>query len=125
VQFTFASLPAALPHVRAARVRAIAVGSAKRVAVLPNVPTVAEVALPGFDISAWNGVLAPRATPPAIVSKLNAEVRRIAALPDMKERAAAQGAELATNSPQEFTRFIEAQIVKWAGVAKSSGMNAN
>lgn len=125
VQFTFASLPAALPHVRAARVRAIAVGSTKRVAVLPNVPTVAEVALPGFDISAWNGVLAPRATPPAIVSKLNTEICRIAALPDMKERAAAQGAELATDSPEEFTRFIEAQIVKWAGVVKSSGMNAN
>ena len=124
-QFTFASLPAALPHVRASRVRAIAVGSAKRSPVLPNVPTVAESALPGFDISAWNGIIAPRATPRAIIDKLNAEMRRVAALSDMKERAAAQGAELVTNTPEEFTHFIEAQIVKWAGVVKSSGMKAN
>lgn len=121
-QMTFASLPAALPHVRAGRVRALAMGSAKRTPVLPDVPTVAESALPGFDVSAWNGMLAPRKTPPGIVSRLNAEMRRIAENSEAKERAAAQGAELTWQTPEEFEAFLTAQIAKWGKVVRAAGV---
>lgn len=124
-QFTFASLPAVLPHVQSGRVRAIAVGSAKRSPTLPDVPTVTETALPGFDVSAWNGILAPRGTPRAIVDRLNAEVGRIAKLADVKERAASQGAELATETPEYFGNYVKAQVEKWGRVVRSSGMKAD
>jgi len=125
VQMTFASLPAALPHVRAGRVRALAVGSAKRSPALPGLPTVAETALPGFDVSAWNGILAPRGTPRVIVDRLNQELRRIVQLPEVRERAAAQGAELVTSTPGEFAAYIKAQIAKWAKVVESAGVRAD
>jgi tripartite-type tricarboxylate transporter receptor subunit TctC len=124
-QFTFASLPAALPHVQAGRVRALAIGSAKRSPTLPNLPTVSESALPGFDVSAWNGVLAPRGTPRVIVDKLNRDIRRIAELADVKERAAAQGAELAVDTPEEFGAHIKAEIAKWGKLVRASHMRAD
>ena len=124
-QFTFASLPAALPHVQSNRVRAIAIGSAKRSPTLPDLPTVAETALPGFDVSAWNGILAPRGTPRDVVMKLNAEIARIAKLPDVKERAASQGAEMTTETPEYFGNYIKAQVEKWGKVVRSSGMKAD
>jgi tripartite-type tricarboxylate transporter receptor subunit TctC len=122
VQMTFASLPAALPMVRAGRVRALAVGAARRTPVLPDLPTVAEAALPGFDVSAWNGVLAPRATPVPVIKRLNQEVRRIAQLSATNERAASQGAELSTTTPEAFTAFIKAQIAKWKQVVDFAGI---
>ncbi|MGE5522522.1 MAG: tripartite tricarboxylate transporter substrate binding protein [Rhodospirillaceae bacterium] len=124
-QFTFASLPAALPHVQANRVRALAIGSAKRSPALPNLPTVAESALPGFDVSAWNGLLAPRGTPRAIVDKLNREMHRVAELADVKERAASQGAELAVDTPEQFGAHIKAEIAKWGKLVRASQMKAD
>ena len=124
-QLTFASLPAALPHVQSGRVRALAIGSAKRSPTLPNLPTVAESGLPGFDVSAWNGILAPRGTPRAIVDKLNAEIHRIAQLSEVKKRAAEQGAELAVDTPEQFGTYIKAQIEKWGKVVRASGMRAD
>ncbi len=121
-QMTFATVPAALPMVKNNRARAIAVGSVKRSGALPNVPTVAEAGLPGFDVSAWNGVMAPAGTPPAIIKKLNGEMQRVAALAEIKERAAVQGAELATTTPQEFTRHLQAEIVKWGKLVRESGL---
>jgi tripartite-type tricarboxylate transporter receptor subunit TctC len=125
VQMTFASLPAALPHIRAGRVRALAVGSARRSPALPDLPTVAEAALPGFDVSAWNGILAPRGTPRAVVDRLNQELRRISQLPEIRERAAAQGAELVTSTPGEFATYIQAQIAKWGKVVGVAGVRAD
>jgi tripartite-type tricarboxylate transporter receptor subunit TctC len=124
-QMTFASLPAAMPHVQSGRMRALAIGSAKRTPALPDLPTVAEVALPGFDVSAWNGILAPRGTPRAIVERLNRELQRFAASTDMKERAATQGAELVSDTPEEFTAYIRAQIAKWAPVVRAAGVKAD
>jgi len=121
-QMTFATIPAALPHVKAGRVRALAIGSAKRSAVLPDVPTVSESGVPGFDVSAWNGLLAPHKTPSLIVSRLNAEVRRVSQLAEARERAAAEGAELAWQTPEDFGRYIAAQIQKWAKVVKAAGI---
>lgn len=125
VHLTFASMPAALPHVRSGRVRALAVGSAKRSPTLPDLPTVAETALPGFDVSAWNGILAPRGTPRAVVDRLNQELHRIIQLPEIRKRAAAQGAELVASTPDEFSAHIKAQIAKWAKVVEFAGMRAD
>ena len=121
-QMTFASVPAALPFVKSGRARAIALGSAKRSAALPDLPTVAESGLPGFDLSAWNGVMAPRGTPNAIIMQINREMRRIIEIPEIRERAAAQGADLVVNSPQEFTTYVQTQIQKWAKLVRESGM---
>ncbi len=122
VQFTFASLPAALPYINSGRVRALAMGSAKRAAALPDLPTVAEAGLPGFDVSAWNGILAPKGTPRAIILKINQQLQRIVQIPAAKERAAGQGAELFTDTPEAFTAHIRSQIVKWSKVVKASDM---
>lgn len=119
---TFATLPAALPHVKAGRVRALAVAAARRSPALPDLPTVAESALPGFDVSAWNGILGPRGTPPATVDRLNRELHRIVAIPEVRERALAQGAELMANTPEQFASHIKAEIAKWSKVVKSAGI---
>ncbi len=124
-QFTFASVPAALPFVKANRARAIAVGSAKRSIALPDLPTVAEAGLPGFDVSAWNGVMVPRGTPAAVVERLGAEMKRAVSLSDMKERAAVQGAELAWTTPQEFTSYLNGQVAKWGKLVREAGITAN
>jgi tripartite-type tricarboxylate transporter receptor subunit TctC len=83
---------------------------------------VAESGLPGFDLSAWNGVMAPRGTPNANIMQINREMRRIIEIPEIRERAAAQGADLVVNSPQEFTTYVQAQIQKWAKLVRESGM---
>jgi tripartite-type tricarboxylate transporter receptor subunit TctC len=124
-QLTFASIPAALPHVKAGRMRALALGSAKRSAVLPDLPTVAESAIPGFDISAWNGMMAPRRTAPHVVSRLNAEVRRISQNTEARERAATQGAELTWQTPEEFGAYLVAEMEKWGKVVKAAGVRAD
>lgn len=124
-QMTFASLPAALPFVKTNRARALAVGSAKRSPALPDIPTVAESGLPGFDVSAWNGVMAPRGTSAAIVDKLNHEMKRVSEMADVRKRADAQGAELTTSTPREFTTYLQSQIAKWANLVRASGMNNN
>ncbi len=124
-QMTFATVPAALPMVKSNRARAIAVGSVKRSGALPSIPTVAEAGLPGFDVSAWNGVMAPAGTPATIIKKLNGEMLRVAGLAEVKERAIVQGAELATTTPQEFTRHLQAEIVKWGKLVRESGLVNN
>lgn len=125
VQMSFVTMPSALPHVNAGRLRVLAIGSPKRAASLPDVPTVAESGLPGFDIGAWNGILAPAHTPPAIVNRLNAEIARMAQNPEAKERAANQGVELVGDTPQEFTAYIKTQIARFAKVVKATGMHAD
>lgn len=124
-QLTFASLPAALPFVKTGRARALAVGSAKRSPALPDIPTVSESGLPGFDVSAWNGVLAPRGTAAAITDRIHREMKRITEVAAIKERAAAQGAELVSTTPKEFTSYLQAQIAKWGKLVRDSGMVNN
>ena len=124
-QFTFASVPAALPFVKTGRARAIAVGSSKRSAALPDIPTVAESGLPGFDVNAWNGVMVPRGTPPAVIDRLGQEMKRVTTLAEIKDRASAQGAELTWTTPQEFTTYLNGQIAKWGKLVRESGMHSN
>jgi tripartite-type tricarboxylate transporter receptor subunit TctC len=120
VHLMFDPIPASIGHIRAGRLRALAVTSTKRLDVLPGVPTVAET-VPGFEITGWFGIGAPRNTPPAVIDRLNREVN--AALRDdkVKARFADFSAEPHHVSPAEFRRFIEAETEKWGKVVKSSG----
>ena len=118
----FDNLPSSLPHIRSGKLKALAVTSAQRSAVLPDVPTVEEAAgLKGFEASSWFGLLAPAGTPPDIVSRIQQEVAKSFHEPAIKEKLLSQGAIPGGMTPQEFTRFIDAEIKKWAGVVKASG----
>jgi tripartite-type tricarboxylate transporter receptor subunit TctC len=102
-------------------VRALAVTSLTRAPALPDVPTVAESGLPGFEASSWFGILAPAGTPPAIVAKLNTEIAKWLATPEAKEKLANQGANAAGGTPEDFAKHIAAETAKWAKVVKDSG----
>jgi tripartite-type tricarboxylate transporter receptor subunit TctC len=121
VQLMFDNLPPSLPQIKAGKLRALAVTSSTRAPALPDVPTMAEAGLPGFEASSWFGVLAPAGTPPAIVAKLNAEIARWLATPEAKERLSKQGADAAGGSPEDFVKHIAAETTKWAKVVKDSG----
>ena len=121
VQLMFDNLPPSLPQIKAGKLRALAVTSSTRAPALPDVPTVAEAGLPGFEASSWFGVLAPAGTPPAIVAKLNAEIAKWLTTPEAKEKLANVGANIASGTPEDFARHIQAETAKWAKVVKESG----
>ena len=120
-QFTFATLPAMMPFIKAGRLVAPAVTTAKRSPALPNVPTIAEAGLAGYDVSSWAGVVSPAGTPKAVINKLHAEIVAVLGNPTIRERLAAEGAEPIGNSPAEFSAFIAAELKKWAGAVKQAG----
>jgi tripartite-type tricarboxylate transporter receptor subunit TctC len=121
-QVMFDNLPSALPHIRSGRLKALAVTSAQRSPALPNVPTIEEAAnLKGFDASAWFGLLAPANTPREVVTRVQQDVVKILATPEMRERFAAQGAVPVGDTPAQFTAFIKSEIDKWTQVVKFSG----
>jgi tripartite-type tricarboxylate transporter receptor subunit TctC len=120
VQWRFSSIPPVLPHIRTARLRALAVTSAKRFSLLPDVPTVADT-LPGFEVDSWYGVFAPAGTPPAIIRKLNAEFAAALHMPDVKALLATDGSEVVASSPERFGAIIRAEFARWAPVVKESG----
>lgn len=121
ISFIFSSMPPAIPHVKLGKINALAVTSPKRSPTTPELPTVAESGLPGYEVINWYGVLAPAATSKDVVAKLNTEIRRIMNLQDVKERLAGLGAETLTSTPQEFAAFIRNETAKWAKVVKFSG----
>ncbi len=122
VQLMFDNLPSALPLIKAGKLRALAVTSLARASALPDVPTVAESGLPGFEASSWFGLLAPAGTPKDVVTKVNAEVAKWLATPEAKEKLAAQGAIVASGlTPDDFTRHIASETTKWQKVVKDSG----
>ena len=123
-QIMFTVGPSAVPQIKAGRIRGIAVTTLKRSASLPELPTIAESGLPGFDAPAWNGVLAPAGTPAAIISRLRDEIVKDLKQPDVLERIAVLGFEPVGSTPQEFGDFIKAELAKWAKVAKDSGARA-
>jgi tripartite-type tricarboxylate transporter receptor subunit TctC len=120
-QLMFDNLASAMPQVRAGKLRALAVTTAKRSPLVPELPTMAEAGLKDFDIATWFGLLAPAGTPQPVIAKWNAEVSRILAAPDMRERLALQGAEAAPTTPEQFARFIAAEVPKYARIVKASG----
>ena len=117
----FDNLPASMPYIRSGRLRAVAITSARRYPGLPDLPTIAESGVPGYEASSWFGVVAPAATPRDIIVRLNAEVNRALNLPDMRERFADQGAIPAPGTPEDFGAWIRSEIAKWGKVVKASG----
>jgi tripartite-type tricarboxylate transporter receptor subunit TctC len=117
VDVTFNGMVATYPHVKSGKIKLIAVSSAKRNTQLSNVPTVAET-LPGFLTGSWQGLLAPAGTPKAIVDKLNAELMRITALPDVKERLNTLGAEPSPMTPEQFGQWLKTEIPAMAKIVK-------
>lgn len=115
------TMPSATPHIRSGRVRALAVASAQRARTMPDIPTFQEAGFPGFEASAWNAVLAPAGAPDEIVRRLNAAIVKIVRTPEMSERLAAQGAEPVGDTPEQFGKYLEAEVAKWAKVVKASG----
>jgi len=122
VTYFFSPISAALPLVRDGKLVALAVSTAKRSSVLPNVPTIAESGLPGFDYSLWIGMFAPAGTPPEVVERIARDVNAAGQAPDVKERLAALGAEPIPMTPSEFKRFVDAEIVESAKVIKAAGI---
>jgi tripartite-type tricarboxylate transporter receptor subunit TctC len=125
VQLASMGFPPAVPQIENGRLRAIAVTSAKRSPVLPQVPTVAESGLPGFEVTSWYGLFAPAALPASLRTRLNADVVAILGDEDLKERLAKLGAEPGPMTPDEYSRFVHSEIVKWAKVVKASGATAD
>lgn len=108
----------ALPQIQAGKIRALAVTSGKRTAVLPDVPTLAESGVPGFDVSSWQAVFVPAGTPPAIVARLNQELSAIAAQPEMRAKLASLGVDYTAMSPAQFSEFQRAELAKWQKIVK-------
>ena len=112
----------ALPHVRAGRVNALGVTGTKRVPSAPNVPTIAESGLPGYDVPVWYGYLAPRGTPRAIIDKLHTDIAKAMASPEIRERITNDGGDATVRGPKEFATLIPIELAKWAKVVKDAGV---
>jgi tripartite-type tricarboxylate transporter receptor subunit TctC len=120
VDVMMATVVAAAPHVAGGRLKALAVTTPKRLSASPDIPTVAESGMPGFEAVSWGGVLAPAATPRAVVDKLNAEIVRILKLPEVKKRFAEAGAEVVHSTPEEFAKYIASETAKWGKIARTA-----
>ena len=118
----FNGMLATYPSVKGGKLRILAVSSANRMSAIPEVPTVAESGVPGFETGSWQGVLAPAGTPRDIVTKLNADFARVLASPEMRERLGAQGAEVRTNTPEAFAVFLRDETTRWAKVVSAAGV---
>ena len=121
VSMTFDNITTAWPLAKAGKLRALAVTTAKRSTVAPEVPTLAESGLAGYEVGSWQGVFAPAGTPPAIVRRLNVEIVKIINMPDVKEKLIALGAEPVGNISEEFGALVKSEVAKWADVVKKSG----
>jgi len=124
VDMMFDAVPTMTEHIRAGKVKALGTTGAARSAVMPDVPTLAEAGVPGYEATIWLGLMAPKNTPASIVARLNAEVSRIVGHPDTAKTWKAQGATPMTMSTAEFTRYLDEDIVKWAQIVKVSGAKA-
>jgi tripartite-type tricarboxylate transporter receptor subunit TctC len=124
VSMAFMTSLSAVPHIKDGKVRALAVASRERIPQLPELPTVAEAGLPGFESDSWNGLFMPRGTPPEVIARLHAEVAKIAASAEFKEKLQAQGAVVIGNSPAEFRSFIRQEVEHWAKVFQTVQVKA-
>jgi tripartite-type tricarboxylate transporter receptor subunit TctC len=122
VQMMFDNMPSSLPHVKAGKLRALGVTSANRSPALPEVPTIAEAGVPGYDATSWFGILAPAGTPEPVVTRLQGAIVQALGEPEMRQRMADLGAEPVGDTPAEFSQFIAAEIAKWAKVVNDAGV---
>ena len=125
VHLVFIGIPAAAPHIKAGKLRALALVAPQRSSALPEVPTVAEAGLRDFEVTTWYGVLAPAGTPRNVVTRLNTELVKIMHSPELKDRLAATGTEPLTSTPEEFAAYIKREIAKWGEVVRKSGARAD
>ena len=125
VSLMFDLVLTAAPHIKSGAVRGIAVTSAQRSSALPELPTVAESGVPGYEVSAWFGIFGPAGLPAAVAQRLNAEFVKAVQQPDLRQRLASQGAEPLTSTPEEFASYLRSEIDKWAKVVKASGMKVD
>jgi tripartite-type tricarboxylate transporter receptor subunit TctC len=123
-QISIGSLIQTLPHIRTGRLRALGVGGTKRSAALPEVPTVAEAGIPGYEANNWWGIVAPAGTHPAIIKRLHGEISGILNTPDVQKWFVAEGAESVNRTPEEYAKFITAEMGKWGKVVKQAGIRA-
>lgn len=125
VAMYFGGLPVSVPQIKAGKVKALAVTGAKRSAALPNVPTVAEAGLPGYEVNLWYGIFAPAKTPRATVARLASEAQRALKAPDVQERLTGLGVELVGSSPEQFRAFVQSENAKWSKVVKATGLTVD
>ncbi|CAN0014315.1 unnamed protein product, partial [Phaeothamnion confervicola] len=125
VQVMFDNLPGQLQVIKAGKVRALGVTSGKRAEQLPDIPTVSESGVPGFEVTVWYGMCVPAGVPKRVVAKLNAEVVKTLNLPDVKERLAQASIQAAPSSPEQFAAYIRSESIKWAKVIKDAGLSAD
>jgi tripartite-type tricarboxylate transporter receptor subunit TctC len=125
VQVMFDNTPNVLPHVRSGRLKAIAVSSKTRSALAPEIPTVDEAGVPGYDVAVWFGVLTVAGTPPDIVQRLNTEVTKILKSEDVKDRFAKAGVEVVAGTPAQFSGFLKSEVARWAKVVQDAGIKAD
>jgi tripartite-type tricarboxylate transporter receptor subunit TctC len=123
-QISIGSLIQTLPHIRSGRLKALGTGGAKRVPALPDVPTIAESGLPGYEANNWWGVLAPAGTPAAVIQKLNGELTAIIGSPETQKRFSSEGAEAVGMTSDAFGKFIASEMTKWSKVVKEAGIRA-
>ena len=121
VSFMFDNLPTAYPHIKGGKIRALGVTAGKRARVLPDVPTIAQAGLPGYEVESWFGVFAPSATPRPLIERLHQELVKSLAMADVRQKLEEQGADIVGSSPAEFAAHVKREIAKWARVVKDSG----
>lgn len=122
VDFIFGTMPALLAQVKAGKLRALAVGQPQRSAAAPDVPSMAEAGYPSVAVSGWTGIVAPAGTPPAVLKRLQEEVGKVLAMPDVRETLSKAGADPVGSSPEQFTAFIRSETVKWGAAVKRAGI---
>jgi tripartite-type tricarboxylate transporter receptor subunit TctC len=122
VAFFFSGMPAAMPHAKSGKLRILAVSTAKRTPGTPEIPTIAEQGVPGFDFSLWGGFFAPAGTPVEIISRLNREINQILALPEIRNQLLNDGAEVNANTPEQFAAFVHAEIAKYSQIIQQTGV---
>ena len=121
VQVSFPTILAGLTHAKTGRLRALATTGASRAPAAPDLPTVAEAGVPGYAATNWFGLAVPAKSPPAVVFRLSQEIGRVLRMPDVREQLLTQGMEPVSNTPDSFSRYVQSEIAKWAGVVKASG----
>ena len=125
IDLMFDNTPNVIGHVRAGKMKALAVSTAQRSALAPDVPTVAEAGVPGYELAVWFGVLAPAGTPKDIINRLNAEIVKALNSADIKDRFAKQGVEVKTSTPEQFAEFLKSEVARWAKVVQEAGIRGD
>lgn len=125
IHLTFATMPSSAAYARSGKLRGVAVTSLKRSSAVPDVPTVAESGLPGYEMVAWQGLLAPKGIQPALLQRINAETVAVLQQPEIRQQLAKEGGEAIGNTPEQFAKWLKAEITKWTRIVKEAGIRAD